>query len=152
MWGFKWWRETRQAQDVCLLHTKGSKYDVASPAVHSALSVRVVGMQIWGDGCIWSGPKGMSQRGKGAGCGRSKTNGPIKSFKGAAIYLSCVTGWRFTSLIRAGTYQLCFLAFQQASPIQLIVSGIREAETCETESQQQYKRAATPKPGSFPPK
>lgn len=64
MWVFKWWRERRRAQDVCLLHEKGGKYDVASPAVHSALSVRVVGMQIRGDGCIWSSPKGTSQRGK----------------------------------------------------------------------------------------
>lgn len=113
MWVFKWWKERYQTGlrcgEQCLLHKLGTKYDVASPAVHSALSVCVVGMQIHADGCIWSGLKGTSQRGeKKGGCGRSKTNGPIKSFKGAAIYLLCVTGWRFTSLIRPGTYQHCF--------------------------------------------
>lgn len=35
------------------------------------------------------------------------------------------------------------------SPFQLIVSGARETETCETEKQQQSKRTATPK---FPSK
>lgn len=87
-------RERRQVRDACLLHKKGIKYDAASPAVHSALSACVVGMQIRGDGCIWAGPEGTSQGGEKerGGCGRSKTNGPIKSFKGAPIYLSCVTG------------------------------------------------------------
>lgn len=32
-------------------------------------------------------------------CGRSKTNGPLKSVKGAAVYLLCVTAGRLTSLI-----------------------------------------------------
>lgn len=135
MWVFKWWKERYQTGlrcgEQCLLHKLGTKYDVASPAVHSALSVCVVGMQIHADGCIWSGLKGTSQRGeKKGGCGRSKTNGPIKSFKGAAIYLLCVTGWRFTSLIRPGTYQHCFFfpscSPTSLSPFQLTVSGARK--------------------------
>lgn len=50
-----------KCEEHCLSQER-NKYDVAPPAVHSALSARVVGMQILADECIWSGLKGTNQR------------------------------------------------------------------------------------------
>lgn len=43
-----------KCEEHCLSQ-ETNKYDVAPPAVHSALSACVVGMQIQADECIWSG-------------------------------------------------------------------------------------------------
>lgn len=66
----------------------------------------------------------MNETGDG---GRSKTNGPIKSLKEAAAYLLCVTGWRFTSLIRLSTYQPQVFGFATPPP-SLSVSAAKESK------------------------
>lgn len=86
---------------------------------------------------------------KRGGCGRSKTNGPIKSFKGAAIYLLCVTGWRFTSLIRPGTYQHCvFFSFPRAlqwASLSFSLNWVWSQRKQMGTKQQQSERAASPR-------